>query len=86
MFVTGGDADEWAQSWGCRLQACPEACHLFDERERAALAWAEPVTRVAETGVPDGPYLGAGVVFDERERYADMIRLKQPRRARGYGC
>ena len=26
---------------------------LFDARERAALAWAETVTRVAETNVPD---------------------------------
>ena len=34
------------------LQAWAEAGDLFDARERAALAWAETVTRVAETGVP----------------------------------
>lgn len=49
------------------LQAWAEAGNLFDERERAALAWAETVTRVAETGVPDEAYDAAREVFDERE-------------------
>jgi AhpD family alkylhydroperoxidase len=49
------------------LQAWAEAGHLFDQRERAALAWAETVTRVAETGVPDEAYQAARSVFEERE-------------------
>lgn len=49
------------------VQAWAEAGHLFDARERAALAWAETVTRVAETGVPDAAYEAARAVFDERE-------------------
>ncbi|NVD42888.1 carboxymuconolactone decarboxylase family protein [Ensifer sp. HO-A22] len=49
------------------LQAWREAGNLFDERERAALAWAETVTRVAETGVPDSSYDEAKTVFSERE-------------------
>jgi AhpD family alkylhydroperoxidase len=49
------------------LQAWREAGVLFDERERAALAWAETVTRVAETGVPDEAYQAARAVFEERE-------------------
>jgi AhpD family alkylhydroperoxidase len=49
------------------LQAWQEAGSLFDERERAALAWAESVTRVAQTGVPDEAYEAAHAVFDERE-------------------
>lgn len=49
------------------LQAWHEAGELFDERERAALAWAESVTRVAETGVPDTDYAAVRKVFDERE-------------------
>lgn len=49
------------------LQAWPEAGDLFDLRERAALAWAESVTRVADTGVPDAAYEAARAVFDERE-------------------
>src|ERR1700730_7674123 len=48
-------------------QAWAEAGPLFDERERAALAWAETVTRVAETGVPDEAYQAARTVFEERE-------------------
>lgn len=49
------------------VQAWEEAGNLFDERERAALAWAESVTLVAETGVPDEAYEAARAVFDERE-------------------
>ncbi|MBY4771404.1 carboxymuconolactone decarboxylase family protein [Burkholderia ambifaria] len=49
------------------VQAWREAGNLFDERERAALAWAESVTLVAATGVPDNAYEAARAVFDERE-------------------
>jgi len=49
------------------VQAWREAGNLFDERERAALAWAESVTLVAATGVPDDAYEAARAVFDERE-------------------
>jgi AhpD family alkylhydroperoxidase len=49
------------------LQAWREAGALFDERERAALAWAETVTRVAETNVPEEAYQAARAVFEERE-------------------
>jgi len=49
------------------LQAWAEAGDLFDARERAALAWAETVTRVADTGVPDEAYEAARAVFGERE-------------------
>lgn len=49
------------------VQAWADAGNLFDKRERAALAWAETVTRVADTGVPDKAYEAVRVVFDERE-------------------
>ena len=49
------------------LQAWAEAGVLFDERERAALAWAETVTRVTDTGVPDDAYRASLRIFDERE-------------------
>jgi len=49
------------------LQAWREAGNLYDARERAALAWAETVTRVADTGVPDQAYEAARAVFEERE-------------------
>jgi AhpD family alkylhydroperoxidase len=35
------------------LSAWREAAHLFSERERAALAFTEAVTRIGEAGVPD---------------------------------
>lgn len=44
-----------------------EAEALFDERERAALAWTEVVTEVAETQVPDEAYAAALSVFTEKE-------------------
>ena len=44
-----------------------ESGTLFDEVERAALSWAETVTRVAETGVPDADYAAAAAVFDQKQ-------------------
>jgi AhpD family alkylhydroperoxidase len=49
------------------VQAWHEAGALFDPRERAALAWAETVTQVAQTHVPQGDYEAAARVFDEKE-------------------
>src|SRR5262245_26629861 len=49
------------------LQAWREAGPLFSARERAALAWAETVTRVAETQVPDEDFAAARAVFEEKE-------------------
>jgi len=40
---------------------------LYSERERAALAWTEAVTLLAESGVPDELYEAARAVFNERE-------------------
>jgi AhpD family alkylhydroperoxidase len=44
-----------------------EAGEVFTTRERAALAWAETVTRVAETGVPDADYDAAAAEFSDKE-------------------
>ena len=49
------------------VQAWDEGGALFDTRERAALAWAETVTRVAATNVPDDAYQAVRAVFEERE-------------------
>ena len=49
------------------LQAWEEGGNLFSEKERAALAWAESVTLVAQTGVPDSAYQAARKVFDEKQ-------------------
>ena len=44
-----------------------EAGTIFGGKERAALAWAETVTRVAETGVPDDAYRAAAAAFGQKE-------------------
>jgi AhpD family alkylhydroperoxidase len=44
-----------------------EAGGLFDAREQAALAWAETVTLVAETAIPDEDYKAAAAEFGEKE-------------------
>jgi AhpD family alkylhydroperoxidase len=44
-----------------------EAENLFSERERAAMAWAETVTRVADTHIPDAAYAAAKSVFSDKE-------------------
>ena len=49
------------------VQAWRDAGGVFSSRERAALAWAETVTRVAETGVPEPDYDAAAAAFDDKE-------------------
>ena len=44
-----------------------EAGGLFDGTEQAALAWAETVTRVSETGVPEEEYRAAAAAFDQKQ-------------------
>jgi AhpD family alkylhydroperoxidase len=44
-----------------------EAGQLFDDREKAALAWAETVTRVSTTGVPDSDYDAVKAHFGDKE-------------------
>jgi alkylhydroperoxidase family enzyme len=39
----------------------------FIPRERTALAWAESVTQVAETGVPENVYAAAVAEFSDKE-------------------
>ena len=44
-----------------------EAGALFSTREQVALAWAETVTRVAETGIADAQYQAAAAEFSDKE-------------------
>jgi AhpD family alkylhydroperoxidase len=44
-----------------------EAGSLFTAQERAALRWAETVTRVAETAVPDAEFQAVAAHFSEKE-------------------
>lgn len=49
------------------VPAWREGGRLFDAQEKAALAWAETVTRVAETGIPDTDYEAVAAQFSEKE-------------------
>jgi AhpD family alkylhydroperoxidase len=44
-----------------------EAAYLFSGQERAALAWAEEVTRVSETHVSDEAYATASAAFEPKD-------------------
>lgn len=44
-----------------------DAGAVFSTRERVALSWAETVTRVAESGVPDTDYAAATAEFGDKE-------------------
>lgn len=44
-----------------------DAGDVFSTRERIALAWAETVTNVAETGVPDADYQATAAEFNDKE-------------------
>jgi AhpD family alkylhydroperoxidase len=44
-----------------------DAGAVFSARERAALAWAETVTRVADTHVPDAEYEAAAAEFSAKD-------------------
>ena len=49
------------------VQVWREAASMYSERERAALAWAEAVTRISEHGVPEDVYEQATKAFSDEE-------------------
>ncbi len=49
------------------IQVWQEAGVVFDDRERAALRWAETVTRVEQTNIPDSEFQAVSTVFTEKE-------------------
>ena len=59
-----------ARRYGGKLVLVPvwrELGRVFSTREQIALAWAETVTRVAETHVPDADYETAAAEFSDKE-------------------
>ncbi len=52
-----------------------EESSLFDARERAALAWTESVTLIAETGVPDEAFEAVRAEFSESEVAALTVAI-----------
>lgn len=49
--------------------------NFFNEREKAALAWTEALTLIADTNAPDTDYEALAAVFDERERVAITLAI-----------
>ena len=49
------------------LDAWHEAGHLYGERERAAIAWTEALTRLGEAHVPDDVYAQVRARFSDAE-------------------
>ena len=49
------------------VSAWDEAGSLFSDQEKAALKWAEVVTRVSDTHVPDKAYAVARATFTEKQ-------------------
>jgi AhpD family alkylhydroperoxidase len=49
------------------VAAWPEAGNIFSEVERAALAWAEDVTRLGDRRVPDSAFEAAAAAFGEKQ-------------------
>jgi len=48
---------------------------LFTERERAALAWTEALTRISETCAPDADYEWLSSQFNEKERVNRTVAI-----------
>ncbi|MDR5012323.1 carboxymuconolactone decarboxylase family protein [Agrobacterium fabacearum] len=44
-----------------------EVSHLFSDKERAALAWAEEVTNVSQTHASDEAYAAAAAAFEPKD-------------------
>jgi AhpD family alkylhydroperoxidase len=49
------------------VSASDEAGSLFSDQEKAALKWAEVVTRVSDTHVPEQAYTEARATFGEKQ-------------------
>lgn len=57
------------------VAAWREAPALFSERERAALAFSEAVTRISDDGVPDPVWKAMLEVFDEKETVRLLVAI-----------
>ena len=62
LLKSGSSVDKLAL-----LPVWRDAGDVFGRRERAALAWAETVTRVSEAGVSDEAYAAAAEEFGDKE-------------------
>ena len=66
MHVKEARWDDLGEQWIALVSAWKEAL-VYSERERAALAWTDAVTRLGEDGVPDAVYEAVRAHFTEPE-------------------
>jgi AhpD family alkylhydroperoxidase len=66
----GGESDD-----RLHLVAVWREAPVFSERERAALAWAEELTLVAQTGASDSAYEAVAAVFSDEELVALTLAI-----------
>jgi AhpD family alkylhydroperoxidase len=71
------------------LQAWRESGAMFSDQERAALRWAETITRISETHAPQDDYDAVRSVFDDKQladlTYAIALINSYNRIAIGFG-
>ncbi|MDD7909382.1 MULTISPECIES: carboxymuconolactone decarboxylase family protein [Pseudovibrio] len=66
MHVKEARKDGLGEQWIALISAWQES-PLYDERERAVLAWTESLTTVSESGAPDAHYEMLKPFFSEDE-------------------
>jgi AhpD family alkylhydroperoxidase len=66
MHVKESRHDGLSEQW-INLMSAWEESPIYDEKERALLAWVDAVTRVADTHVPDSVYEGLKAHFTDEE-------------------
>ena len=66
MHVKESRHDGLSEQW-INLMSAWEESPVYDEKERALLAWVDAVTRVADTHVPDSVYEGLKAHFTDEE-------------------
>jgi AhpD family alkylhydroperoxidase len=66
MHVKESRHDGLSEQWINLMSVWPES-PVYDEKERALLAWVDAVTQIAETGAPDTAYEALKAHFTEEE-------------------
>ncbi|HEX2146689.1 MAG TPA: carboxymuconolactone decarboxylase family protein, partial [Pseudorhizobium sp.] len=66
MHIKESRHDGLPEQW-INLMSVWQESPVYDEKERALLAWVDAVTKVAETGIPDSAYEPLKAHFSEEE-------------------
>ncbi|WP_299410838.1 carboxymuconolactone decarboxylase family protein [uncultured Roseobacter sp.] len=66
MHVKEARRDGMGDQWISLIPAWKES-PVYNEKERAVLAWTESLTNVAQTGAPDGDFSALEAHFSEEE-------------------